>query len=84
MRRSAAALRIAAMELSEAQILIGVDPRAPAPSGYVRVPGEADRPFTGWLALLSVLQVAIDGLDTKEGTQVEGPGPAQAADRSPR
>jgi hypothetical protein len=42
----------------EGQIEIALQGRQPVPTGHVRVAGEADRPFSGWLGLLSALEAA--------------------------
>ena len=44
------------MDPEEAQIVVAVDRATPSLSGWVRVAGEADRPFAGWLGLLAALQ----------------------------
>ena len=43
---------------TQGQIEISLQSRQPIPTGHVRVVGEADRPFSGWLGLLSALEAA--------------------------
>jgi hypothetical protein len=60
---------------SEGQIEIALQPGQPVPTGHVRVAGEADRPFSGWLGLLSALEAATGVVER----QFNGDGPVQAA-----
>jgi hypothetical protein len=59
----------------EAQIDIALQPGQPVPTGNVRVAGEADRPFSGWLGLLSALEAATSVVVR----QFEGDGGANPA-----
>jgi hypothetical protein len=46
------------MATTKQSIEIALRPGAPVPTGQVRVAGEVDRAFSGWLSLLSELDAA--------------------------
>lgn len=54
------------MAVSEREIVVAIAPQAPELSGSVRTADGADRPFTGWLGLLSALQLAVDAVDRQK------------------
>jgi hypothetical protein len=48
------------MTAPEPRIVIALRPGPPIPSGELKVAGQSDRPFLGWLDLLSALGEAVD------------------------
>ena len=50
---------------SATEIVVAVEPGPGSPSGAVRVGGAPERPFDGWLSLLSMLQTTIDELQAE-------------------
>lgn len=69
------------MTSPDPRIVIALQPGAESLAGNVQVIGEADRPFTGWLGLLSALERSIDLVTSPSGARpggtreiVDGPG----------
>ncbi len=48
---------------SDQEIVVAIAQQAPELRGTVRAAERADQPFTGWLGLLSALQVAVEAVD---------------------
>jgi hypothetical protein len=64
---------------SEGQIEIALQRRQPVPTGHVRVAGEADRPFSGWLGL-SALDAATSVVVRRLDDDGRAPRSDQPAD----
>jgi len=48
------------------EIVVAISAQTPELRGIVSAAGRLDQPFTGWLGLLSALQVAIEAVEPQE------------------
>jgi hypothetical protein len=57
------------------EVVISLDPSGEARflRGRVQVASEPDRPFAGWLGLLSALEAAVESLGIEGGAEVDEP-----------
>jgi hypothetical protein len=68
------------MTPTEDRIEIALQPGAPVPTGHVRVAGDDDQPFTGWLGLLTALDAAtkvVAGRLDREGESLDAAKPTE-------
>lgn len=59
------------MARAERQITIGLEKGGAEPRGLVSAPGEPDRPFSGWIAMVAALESAIRALPFEEQAKQE-------------
>jgi hypothetical protein len=63
------------MEDTGCRIVIELSQGEPEPKGELSVAGALERPFAGWIGLISALEAAVEGIAAPRPERVKDAGP---------